>query len=353
MLDADDWESFDFYTENRGLRQTLWDFILYQDVPPDAFDELWNIEERWESQKWFKHHLRVLEDIDQESKSALNEDDLIRILQFNEKLDNEAFLYYVFNVTNLDWDRDGHMNLMEMVDLNNVMRSYYWRDDYDSRGTYKYWNVRTQRAFFGVDVRVTKYIGPDRLVKYYKPEMHSVMAEALCDEFLMTYDKDEDDFVPIDDFTQVLTARASERSSSDQKYFEKELEKFRMYDIDNNDIVSWQEILDHHREVLKNPKKPFQNRINQLIEKCDTNKNMALDQSELSNLDCSRYLEASDFTFLGRWKYFTPSMMFNKSGDLDVSSADLRTFHHPINLATAERTAEVIQTAKKRSMNNQ
>ena len=112
------------------------------------------------------------------------------------------------------------MNLMEMVDLNNVMRSYYWRDEYDSRGTYKYWNVRTQRAFFGLDVRVQKYIGPDRLVKYYKPEMHSVMAEALCDEFLMTYDKDEDDFVPIDDFTEVLTARASERSS-DQKYFEK------------------------------------------------------------------------------------------------------------------------------------
>ena len=27
--------------------------------------------------------------------------------------------------------------------------------------------------------------------------------------------------------------------------------------------------------------------------------------------DCSRYLENSDFTFLGRWKYFTPSMMFN------------------------------------------
>ena len=58
-------------------------------MPPDAFDELWNIEERWESQKWFKHHLRVLEDIDQESKAALNEDDLFRILQFNEKLDNE------------------------------------------------------------------------------------------------------------------------------------------------------------------------------------------------------------------------------------------------------------------------
>ena len=29
MSDADDWESFDFYTENRGLRQTLWDFIIY------------------------------------------------------------------------------------------------------------------------------------------------------------------------------------------------------------------------------------------------------------------------------------------------------------------------------------
>ena len=29
MMDADDWESFDFYTENRGLRQTLWDFIIY------------------------------------------------------------------------------------------------------------------------------------------------------------------------------------------------------------------------------------------------------------------------------------------------------------------------------------
>ena len=42
-----------------------------------------------ESQKWFKHHLRVLEDIDQESKSALNEDDLVRILEFNEKVDNE------------------------------------------------------------------------------------------------------------------------------------------------------------------------------------------------------------------------------------------------------------------------
>ena len=111
MANADDWESFDFYTENRGLRQTLWDFIIYNglylfcknfagswisdrnqnysDVPPDGFDELWNIEERWESQKWFKHHLRVLEDIDQESKSALNEDDLVRILEFNEKLDNE------------------------------------------------------------------------------------------------------------------------------------------------------------------------------------------------------------------------------------------------------------------------
>ena len=50
--------------------------------------------------------------------------------------------------------------------------------------------------------------------------MHSVMAEALCDEFLMTYDKDGDDFVPLDDFTEVLTARASERSSSDQKYFQ-------------------------------------------------------------------------------------------------------------------------------------
>ena len=62
---------------------------IFSDVPPDAFDELWNIEERWESQKWFKHHLRVLEDIDQESKAALNEDDLLRILQFNEKLDNE------------------------------------------------------------------------------------------------------------------------------------------------------------------------------------------------------------------------------------------------------------------------
>ena len=69
--------------------------------------------------------------------------------------------------------------------------------------------------------------------------------------------------------------------------------------------------------------------------------------------ECSSYLENSDFTFLGRWKYFTPSMMFNTSGDLDVSSADLRTFHHPINLATAERTAEVIQTAKQRNMNNQ
>ena len=121
----------------------------------------------------------------------------------------------------MDWNKDGHMNLMEMVDLNNVMRSYYWRDEYDSRGTYKYWNVRTQRAFFGIDVRVTKYIGRDRLVKYYKPEMHSIMAEALADEFLMTYDKDADDFVPIDDFTEVLTARARERSSSDQKYFEK------------------------------------------------------------------------------------------------------------------------------------
>ena len=64
----------------------------------------------------------------------------------------------------------------------------------------------------------------------------------------------------------------------------KELEKFRMYDHDQNDIVSWQEILEHHREVLKNPKKPFQKRINQLIEKCDTNKNIALDWSELSNL---------------------------------------------------------------------
>ena len=61
----------------------------YSDVPPDGFDELWNIEERWESQKWFKHHRRVLEDIDQESKPALNEDDLVRILEFNEKVDNE------------------------------------------------------------------------------------------------------------------------------------------------------------------------------------------------------------------------------------------------------------------------
>ena len=30
-----------------------------------------------------------MEDIDQESKSALNEDDLVRILEFNEKVDNE------------------------------------------------------------------------------------------------------------------------------------------------------------------------------------------------------------------------------------------------------------------------
>ena len=57
-----------------------------------------------------------------------------------------------------------------------------------------------------------------------------------------------------------------------------------MYDTDKNEIVSWQEILEHHREVMKNPKKPFQKRINQLIEKCDTNKNIALDWSELSNM---------------------------------------------------------------------
>ena len=57
-----------------------------------------------------------------------------------------------------------------------------------------------------------------------------------------------------------------------------------MYDNDKNDIVSWQEILTYHREVSKNPKKPFQKRINELIEKCDKNKNIALDWSELSNL---------------------------------------------------------------------
>ena len=69
-------------------------------MPPDAFDELWNIEERWESQKWFKHHLRVLEDIDQESKAALNEDDLLRILQFNEKLDNEESFRFKWSYHN-------------------------------------------------------------------------------------------------------------------------------------------------------------------------------------------------------------------------------------------------------------
>ena len=57
-----------------------------------------------------------------------------------------------------------------------------------------------------------------------------------------------------------------------------------MYDHDKNDIVSWQEILTHHREVAKNPKQPFQKRINELLEKCDKNKNIALDWSELSNL---------------------------------------------------------------------
>ena len=57
-----------------------------------------------------------------------------------------------------------------------------------------------------------------------------------------------------------------------------------MYDTDKNDIVSWQEILTHHREVAKNPKQPFQKRINELLEKCDKNKNIALDWSELSNL---------------------------------------------------------------------
>ena len=58
-------------------------------MPPDEFDELWNIEEKWESQKWFKYHKNVLEEIDQESKQALNENDLLRILEHNEKLDNE------------------------------------------------------------------------------------------------------------------------------------------------------------------------------------------------------------------------------------------------------------------------
>ena len=64
----------------------------------------------------------------------------------------------------------------------------------------------------------------------------------------------------------------------------KELEKFRLYDTDENDIVSWQEIVDHHREVKQKPRKPFQKRINQLIANCDTNKNIALDLSEISNM---------------------------------------------------------------------
>ena len=57
-----------------------------------------------------------------------------------------------------------------------------------------------------------------------------------------------------------------------------------MYDTDENDIVSWQEIVDYHREVKEKPRKPFQKRINQLIESCDTNKNIALDLSEISNM---------------------------------------------------------------------
>ena len=64
----------------------------------------------------------------------------------------------------------------------------------------------------------------------------------------------------------------------------KELEKFRIYDSDENDIVSYQEILEHHRKVLKNPKKPFEKHINQLIKECDSNKNIALDLSEISNM---------------------------------------------------------------------
>ena len=73
-------------------------------MPPDAFDELWNIEERWESQKWYKHHQRVLEEIDQESKIALNQDDLRRILEFHEKLDNEESFRIELFMSIYFWD---------------------------------------------------------------------------------------------------------------------------------------------------------------------------------------------------------------------------------------------------------
>ena len=106
--------------------------------------------------------------------------------------------------------------------------------------------------------------------------------KALADEFLITYDNDTDDFVPLEDFRKIATARFESIETPEK--IDEEVSRFKMFDTDEDNVVSWRELVDYYRkEAPIYLERKHKKLIDQLFKACDSNKNIGLEIKKLTN----------------------------------------------------------------------
>ena len=198
------------YNQNRSFRQSWWDLIIYDEEPPEEYEDLEDLDAMWNVKRWFSYHLKALK------TQSLTRDDLANILLWFDRLEDEAIQLFVFDVTECDWNGDGKLGLDESHQLNYLMMNEYTRMEGDSRGTFKLWNIRFQRAMYGQKETV---LNDRQLLKYFKPYQYKSMAYALAEEWHLTFDRDLDDLVSKEDYEKILNKTAylgwEPRSGSD------------------------------------------------------------------------------------------------------------------------------------------
>ena len=321
------------YSVNRSFRQSWWDLMIYDEEPPEIYEELEDLETMWNVKRWFTYHLKVLK------VTKLSRDHLLNILLWFDRLEDEATQLFLFNVTDFDWNHDGKLGLDESHALNYLMMNEYRNVDGDSRNTFKLWNIRFQRAHYG---QKETTLSDQQVIKYFKPHQFTSMAYASAEEWLLSFDSDRDDFVSRHEFEDLVTNNPY--YAADKNLMVEQFNKFDTgYDTDyKNNVVSWQEVFDYYQANAS-----LENKLNTIVDKalkvCDLDGNNEIDRHEIKNIDCWEELNMSRLTFYGRFVDFGMHLRMDSPCKEEkvtnckeyrtVSAADLSLFNYPLYLS--------------------
>ena len=320
------------YHQNRSFRQSWWDLIIYDEEPPEEYEDLEDLDEMWNVKRWFTYHLKALK------TQSLTRDDLANILLWFDRLEDEAIQLFVFDVTECDWNGDGKLGLDESHQLNYLMMNEYSHIEGDSRGTFQLWNIRFLRAMYGQKETI---LNDRQLLKYFKPYQYKSMAYALAEEWHLTFDRDIDDLVSKKDYETILNETAYYVADRDLM-----LKQFDKFDINHDGIVGWKETYTYY-ELNASLEFKINKIVDETIDACDLDYNGKIDRFEIKNSDCWEELDQSRLTFYGRFVDFGHHMRTNSKPGKQLTIEDLQLFNYPLYLRPQQVKSTIKQMQDK------